>query len=445
MTVISRFCAHRPRNDACADQPRRSGGGGRAPNHERRLLKRLSIAIRLAAVATALAASSAKAADPLDTWAAADTGTAANLRAVIYANGQFVSVGDWGTILTSSDGAAWTAHNTGTTNQLSSVANGGGRFVAVGGGTAPAPKFGASILTSRDGMAWTQADPGTTNAIYYSIAYGNGRFVAVGGADTRMPAVVSSVDGVEWTPWKWTWPDPQSAPPAITGVACGNGIFVAVWQGGGANFPPVPALVFTSADGVDWALHAGPANVSTVVFGNGEFIGVGGYYGPGGGRGQPQIPHGVIYSSPDGTNWTHRLDISGGMFTSVGYGAGQYFAGDDSGGYNSADGVTWTGHAGPDAEGIAFGNGMFITVGRSGRVARSGAIGKLGASLTPAGQFLGTIAGVTGQSYAIETSTNLGAWNDLTKVTITNGSAQFGDPGVKNSMRRFYKATTVGQ
>jgi hypothetical protein len=114
--------------------------------------------------------------------------------------------------------------------------------------------------------------------------------------------------------------------------------------------------------------------------------------------------------------------------------------------YSSADGTNWVGryrNLGPIDYGVGYGNGRFVAARSDGAITQSGVIGKLGASLSPTGQFLGTITGVTGQSYAIQTSTNLGDWSTLRNVTISNGTAQFSDLSATNFSRRFYRATAV--
>jgi hypothetical protein len=53
----------------------------------------------------------------------------------------------------------------------------------------------------------------------------------------------------------------------------------------------------------------------------------------------------------------------------------------------------------------------------------------------------GTITGVTGQTYAIQASTNLAAWAVLTNITVsTNGTVPFNDPAGTNGNQRFYRA-----
>mgnify|MGYP000340530595 CR=1 FL=1 len=64
------------------------------------------------------------------TWTLRQTGVA--LTDVTYANGLFVAVEEYGTILTSSDGVSWTAQTSGRYTRLLGVTHGNGLFVAVG-------------------------------------------------------------------------------------------------------------------------------------------------------------------------------------------------------------------------------------------------------------------------------------------------------------------------
>ena len=69
-------------------------------------------------------------------------------------SGLFVTVGDSGTILTSSDGTSWDNGTSGTTNHLYGVTYGNGTFVIVGDS--------GTILTSSDGTTWTSRTSGTS-------------------------------------------------------------------------------------------------------------------------------------------------------------------------------------------------------------------------------------------------------------------------------------------
>ena len=64
---------------------------------------------------------------------------------VTYGGGQFVAVGDKGTIVTSTDGYNWGSPSLVATGSLYAIAYGNGVFTAAG----------TLCLTSADGVAWT--------------------------------------------------------------------------------------------------------------------------------------------------------------------------------------------------------------------------------------------------------------------------------------------------
>jgi len=80
-----------------------------------------------------------------------------------------VTVGNSGTILTSSDGTTWTSRTSGTTNNLYGVTYGNGTFVTVGDN--------GVILTSSDGISWTKrtsgGQPTTTTIVSVSDSGGD--------------------------------------------------------------------------------------------------------------------------------------------------------------------------------------------------------------------------------------------------------------------------------
>ena len=73
--------------------------------------------------------------------------TGDRIQAVASGNGQFVAVGDDGTIVTSTDAANWVERQT-TTDPLWAIVHDNGEFVAVG--------WGGTIMTSADGVKWVQ-------------------------------------------------------------------------------------------------------------------------------------------------------------------------------------------------------------------------------------------------------------------------------------------------
>jgi len=82
---------------------------------------------------------------PFDTLATEGrTASRPSLRGVLFANGQYIAVGEAGTILTSSNRTSWIQRYSGVDGRLSAVAFGAGRFVAVGDH--------GTIVTSVDGI-----------------------------------------------------------------------------------------------------------------------------------------------------------------------------------------------------------------------------------------------------------------------------------------------------
>ena len=98
----------------------------------------------------------------------------------------YVSVGENGTILTSSDGTTWTSRTSGTSNNLVGVTYANSTFVVMGAS--------GTILTSSDGTTWTSRTSGTNDALYRGT-YANSTFVVVGDNGT----ILTSSDGTSWT------------------------------------------------------------------------------------------------------------------------------------------------------------------------------------------------------------------------------------------------------
>ena len=135
------------------------------------------------------------------TWTARNSGTTRRLFGVTYGNNTFVTVGGWdiGTILTSTDGSTWTTRTSGilitprviygtlvtTGITLARVIYGNSTFVTTGNA--------GTILTSTDGITWTARTSGTTKHLF-GVTYGNNTFVTTGQSGT----VLTSSDGISW-------------------------------------------------------------------------------------------------------------------------------------------------------------------------------------------------------------------------------------------------------
>lgn len=99
-----------------------------------------------------------------------------------------MAVGYNGYISSSSDGENWSVPTQSVSNHLRTIVYGNGKFVAMG-------DYGTSI-TSTDGINWTTRQlAGNAAASWNAVTYGNGRFVAVGTSWRS----ISSIDGINWT------------------------------------------------------------------------------------------------------------------------------------------------------------------------------------------------------------------------------------------------------
>ncbi len=84
------------------------------------------------------------------------------------------------TVITSPDAVAWTAHRIPPFILLGDVTYGEGQFVAVGNP--------GSILTSMNGQSWQQRLSPVRQRLW-GVAYGNGTFVAVGDGGTIVQTI----------------------------------------------------------------------------------------------------------------------------------------------------------------------------------------------------------------------------------------------------------------
>ena len=177
-------------------------------------------------------------ADPLDQWTLRSSGTSQTLRAVTYANNEFVAVGSGGTILTSPDGVAWTRRSSGTSQDILAITYGNGIFMAVGPGI---------ILTSADGSAWRS--PASTTLPLNAVVYGDNSFLAVK-TDSRPASGITSRDGITWTSLNLGF--------RLGGVAFGNHRFLAcgedLYQPAGMWGTIHYSLVYSSPDAITWIL-----------------------------------------------------------------------------------------------------------------------------------------------------------------------------------------------
>jgi photosystem II stability/assembly factor-like uncharacterized protein len=319
-------------------------------------MKQLSLYLFLAVLVLGRLAAISMA-DPLDQWTLRSSGTSQTLRAVAYANNEFVAVGSGGTILTSPDGVTWTSRSSGTTQDILAITYGNGTFMAVGPGV---------ILISADGTAWRS--PASNTLPLNAVVYGDNSFLAVK-TDSWPASGITSRDGITWTSLNLGF--------RLGGVAFGNHRFLAcgeyqefVHPTGTINH----SLVYSSPDAITWTLTyeqlggAEYARFGPIIYGNDEFLLV---------QNAAALWTYWTCSSPDGTKWTRleRADtpplLNGTAFgaqTYVTVGAGGLIR-------TSPKGTKWTQRVSGTAHalyGITYGNDSFVAVGDDGTILQSG-------------------------------------------------------------------------
>lgn len=102
-----------------------------------------------------------------------------------YKNGMYVSIGELGSIFTSSNLTNWTRRTSGVDVKLVGISYGKGQFVVTGDK--------GTILTSSNGINWTKQDS-TTDSYLIRSRYANGMYIACGYNGT----ILQSIDGVMW-------------------------------------------------------------------------------------------------------------------------------------------------------------------------------------------------------------------------------------------------------
>lgn len=192
-----------------------------------------------------------------------------SINQIEFADGRLVAVGDYGTILSSSDGKSWHHSKLPTTNDFKDVAFGNKTWVAVGDK--------GTVFTSTDGISWrVQPQPSLVFYCIEVVCFGNGKFVIAGGFDS----ISTSIDGTTWQ----------------AGQKAGSSIFDMIYTG--AQFVGVggDGAVFTSADGASWTKKSAGTkeHLASLVYNGSELISVG--------------STGVIRSSSDGNVWSAYRD-----------------------------------------------------------------------------------------------------------------------------------------
>jgi hypothetical protein len=289
-------------------------------------------------------------ANPLANWREVTSPTNHWFYGMTYGNGTFVTVGDYGTIITSTDGVAWSSPiQTGSTNHLYGVGFGNGTFLATG-------TLG-TILTSTDGTTWSDRSLAISDTLY-GAAYGNGLYVVVGASG----AILTSSGAPNWI-----WFDRSLAISNwIFGIVYNISTFVDVGSSG---------KILTSLNGTNWFSQTSGTtqHLMSVAYGSGRFVAVG--------------AQGTVLTSTNGTNWTitrgHDIDPNSYYedLNGVAYGSTGYFVAVGKSGTlltsPDTDLVTWAQRSSGttyDLEAVAFDSthGAFAAVGGYGIIVLDG-------------------------------------------------------------------------
>ncbi|MVM29138.1 T9SS type A sorting domain-containing protein [Spirosoma sp. HMF4905] len=269
------------------------------------------------------------------TWTTQDVGASGAMYAIVYANSQFVAVGNSGHIITSTDGLTWNAHESGTNQHLRDITyNSYSGFVAVG--------FNGAIVMSVDGQTWVPRNSGTTQR-FNGVAYGSGKLVVVGDGGLIM---TSADKGVTWTPRVANVPYTLNG---ITGESIGN--FVAV----GTN-----NSIVTSPDGVVWTKRVASLNSTTLILKVARNTATGSYVAL-------TTTNNKVLTSPNGITWSEPASNTGlgSGLCGLRFLNGKFLAGGRSI-FSSDNGTDWnplTFSNEIQLSAVAYGNGRYVAVG----------------------------------------------------------------------------------
>jgi alpha-tubulin suppressor-like RCC1 family protein len=297
---------------------------------------------------------------------------------------------------------------------------------ALGNGTTTPNQY-APVLVGDATAACTLGTASTSTAYdtfqFRDIIFANGKFWALGYNGTY-DFVMSSSDGI-------TWSNPSNV-GYFNNIAYGNGRYVAVQTYG-------TGVSMTSTDGVTWNLHGGATPVEVyndIEYGNGTFIAAG------------RI--GLI-ASTDGISWGAAINPGGEDWGGVAYGNGRFVAValnwdcTNCAAVSTNNGASWTPNtgAGGDKFGLAFGKGLFVSVGAGGQI-RTSPDGVTWTSRTSGSTaFLDAITYSNGRfMVAASNGIHLTSTDGITWTTVSGGATDMAWGGIAYGNGKFVAAST---
>jgi Tfp pilus assembly protein PilV len=273
-------------------------------------------------------------------WKKVYSGAGNGFAKVIWANNQFVAVGENGIISTSPDGLTWKLQYAGLGRGvlLTDIIWDGAKYIAVG--------TNGTMITSVDGANWTKVDTGFSGYIY-KIVYSGSKYVAIV-QEWGRGTLLTSEDGVNW---------------ALGNIGNYKMLTDITWNGNQYVLVGYDGDILTSTDGTNWTRRSSPAHTqfSKVIWAGNRFIAVG--------------HNGVIVRSLDGINWFQSTSNTGDYLTSVAWNGQQFVATGQN--WNtiltSPDGVNWSNDtqqnplSGIILSDVTWGNNRFIIVCGGGK------------------------------------------------------------------------------
>ena len=261
-----------------------------------------------------------------------------NLNQVVYnGSNQYVAVGDYGTILTSSDAYTWALSSSGTLQNLYDVVWNGTKYVAVGNS--------GTVVTSTDGVTWFASSVGTLAIL--GVIWDGAQFAAVGAAGK----VYFSPDGVTWT---------------VKNTGTTNTLRDIVWTGSQYVVVGNGGVIITSPNGITWTVQTSNTNqtLSTVAWSGTTLVAAG--------------ESSALLTSADGTTWAPVTWTISTYISSreVIWDGTQFVLDTGNALFTSADGASWVSSASITEAGgtvhisysFLFDGTKWLSVGQGGQI-----------------------------------------------------------------------------
>lgn len=192
----------------------------------------------------------------------------------VKGNNEYVAVGNYGTVMKSSDGVNWSAYSRFANYQFTAIAWNGENYIISGANTTynhEAINRQAQLFISKDAVSWNKIEFDFDDSILF-MEYGSKKFIATG-----LQGVYSSKDGSKWEK-VMDFKDSYQFHPLLF---VNGQFFLTVYE---------QNKIYTSKDGVNWKSSKYDTNaaIESFIYYKGQYIGI----------------SDAIYKSSDGIKWT---------------------------------------------------------------------------------------------------------------------------------------------